>query len=51
MVYSLLETVSANNLNPQKYLKYLLKARSNKNMSDKKLENMHLGIPKSRNAM
>lgn len=39
MVYSLLETARANGLNPQKYLEYLLEARSNKNMSDEELEN------------
>lgn len=37
-VYSLLETARANGLNSEKYLEYLLEARPNKNMSDKKLE-------------
>lgn len=40
MVYSLLETARANDLNPQKYLEYLLEARPNENMSDEELENM-----------
>lgn len=46
MVYSLLETAMANNLNPQKYLEYLLEARPNKNMFDEELENMAPWNPK-----
>ncbi len=51
MVYSLLEIARTNGLNPQKYLEYLLEARSNKNMSDEELEIWHPGILKFRNAM
>lgn len=38
MVYSLLETAQANNLNPQKYLEFLLEARPNTGMSDEELD-------------
>jgi len=38
MVYSLLETAKANGLNPQKYLEYLLEARSDAEMSDEELD-------------
>lgn len=46
MAYSLLETARANNLNPQKYLEYLLEARPDKNMFDEELENMAPWNPK-----
>ena len=46
MVYSLLETARANDLNPQKYLEYLLEARPNENMSDEELEDMAPWSPK-----
>lgn len=38
MVYSLLETARANDLNPQKYLEYLLEARPGKEKSDEELD-------------
>ena len=46
MVYSLLETARSNDLNPQKYLEYLLEARPNESMSDEELEDMAPWSPK-----
>lgn len=38
MVYSLLETTKANDINPQKYLEYLLEARPSNTMTDDELD-------------
>ena len=38
MLYSLLETARANELNPKKYLEYVLKARPSEKMTSEELE-------------
>lgn len=39
-VYSMIEMAKANNINPQKYLKYILEARPSKDWSDEQLEEL-----------
>ena len=39
-VYSLIEMAKANDINPLKYLEYILEARPNKEMSDEELEKL-----------
>lgn len=39
-VYSMIEMAKANDINPQKYLEYILEARPNKDWSDEQLEEL-----------
>ena len=40
MVFSLLETVRANVINPYKYLEFLLESRQNEKMTDEQLDSL-----------
>ena len=40
MVFSLLETVRANVINPYKYLEFLLESRPNEKMTDEQLDSL-----------
>ncbi len=40
VIYSLIETAKANNIDPEKYLEYLLESRPSADMSDEELEQL-----------